>query len=57
MFECECGEQFEMPQWKAIHNRRRLAHPEQDQEDDFIEICPYCRAVEKFHEVDGEAIG
>jgi len=54
MFECKCGEQFEMPQKKVIHNRRRLGHPEQDQEDDFVEMCPWCRAVERFYEADDE---
>lgn len=52
LFECECGERFEMPDNKPIRNRRRLAHPEQDMEDDYLEFCPFCRAVERFHEVE-----
>ena len=52
LFECECGEQFEMPAKKVIRNRRRLARPEQDMEDDFLEFCPVCREVEKFHEIE-----
>ena len=51
MFECKCGERFEMPDKKPIRNRRMLAHPEQDIEDDYLEMCPYCREVERFHEI------
>jgi len=51
MFECECGEQFETPDRKPIRNRRRLGHPEQDQEDDYLDQCPACRAVERMWEV------
>jgi len=54
MYECECGERFETPDRKVIHNRRPLAHPEQDMEDDFIERCPVWRAVGRFHEVEDD---
>ena|GEM_PF-6614210 len=53
MFEChDCGEIFERPAKKIIHNRRMFGHPEHDSPDDYLEICPFCRAVERFQEIE-----
>ena len=52
-----CFEDFETPAKKKTLEGRHLGHPDEDSEDEFVDICPFCESgdIEDIGEIDYDA--